>query len=140
MLLLWQHKASCAKTSSSVNHPTHKIVSNVKIYGFIASSLMDAGSSDCYINRKFVEKHSLNVVNCCGSVTLAETSVRMPIRDQCLVNLQVKENQSRNAAFNVLNNLSTDVKPLVDNKYGTWSFTPLVGLLVTRAGCLETHF
>ena len=35
--------------------------------------------------------------------------MRIPIRGQCLVNLQVKENRYRNAAFNVLNNLSTDV-------------------------------
>ena len=44
-----------------------------------------------------------------GEVALAETSVRMPVFGQCIVNLYVEGNQYNNVAFNVLNNFSTDV-------------------------------
>ena len=68
-----------------------KAVSNVKINGLKATSLMDTGSSDCYINRSFAEKHSLAVQNFAGEVTLAETSVRMPVFGQCIVNLYMSK-------------------------------------------------
>ena len=45
---------------------------------------MDTGSSDCYIDRRFADKHTLNLRRAVGEVTLAETSVRMPIRGQCI--------------------------------------------------------
>ena len=71
---------------------------------------MDTGSSDCYINRSFAEKHSLVIQNFAGEVTLAETSVHMPVFGQCFVNLYAEGTEYNNVAFNVLNNLSTDVK------------------------------
>ena len=52
---------------------------------------MDTGSSDYYINRSFAEKHSLVIQNFAGEVTLAETSVCMPVFGQCFVNSDLKQ-------------------------------------------------
>ena len=38
-----------------------RVLCNVKINGILAFSLMDTGSSDWFINRKFVVKHSLPI-------------------------------------------------------------------------------
>ena len=92
-----------------VNHRTLKAVRDLKINGLKAKALMNTGSFDCYINRNFAEKHSLVIQNFAGEVTLAETLVRMPVFGQCFVNLYAKGNEYNNVAFNVLNNLSTDV-------------------------------
>jgi len=70
---------------------------------------MDTGSSDCYIDRRFADKHSLNIRRAVGEVTLAETSVRMPIRGQCITHLLVENNEYSDVTFNVLGNLATDV-------------------------------
>ena len=60
---------------------------------------MDTGSSDCYIDRRFAD----------GKVTLAETSVHMPIRGQCITHLLVENNEYSDVTFNVLDNLATNV-------------------------------
>ena len=103
------NRTSLAGTSASINHRTLKALSNVKINGLKAKALMATGSCDCYINHSSAEKLSLVIQNFAGEVTLAETSVRMPVFGQCFVNLYVEGNEYNNVAFNVLNNLSTDV-------------------------------
>ena len=69
-----------------------RVLCNVKINGIVARSLMDTGSSDCYMDRRFADKHSLNVRRAV-EVTLAETSVRMPIRGQSITHLLVENNE-----------------------------------------------
>ena len=95
--------------ASSKTENTTGALSYVKINGVTATSLMDTGSSDCFVDREFANKNSFTVQNCAGQVTLAETSVKMPILGRCLVDLRVKNNEYKNVPFNVLNNLSTDV-------------------------------
>jgi len=70
---------------------------------------MDTESSDCYIDRRFADKHSLNIRRAVGEVTLAETSVLMPIRGQCITHLLVENNKYRDVTFHVLDNLATEV-------------------------------
>ena len=67
-------------------------------------SLMDTGSSDCYIDKHFADTHCFDIKPISGEVTLAETSVRMPISGQCTATLVVKGNNYTNVVFNVLNN------------------------------------
>jgi len=61
---------------------------------------MGTGSSDCYIDRRFADKHSLSIRRAVGEVTLAETSVRMPIRGQCITHLLVENNEYSDVTFN----------------------------------------
>ena len=60
---------------------------------------MDTGLSDCYSDRKFVEKNSFPVQNYMGEVTLAETLIKMPNTGRCLVNLKVKNYVYENILF-----------------------------------------
>jgi len=85
------------------------VLCNVKINGIVAKSLLDTGSSDCCTDRRFADKHSLNIRRAVGEVTLAETSVRMPIRDQCITHLLVENNEYSDVTLNVLDNITTDV-------------------------------
>ena len=96
-----------ATLSSSETSNNIRVLCNVKIKGVVAKSLMDTGSFDCYIDRRFANKHSLNIRRAVGEVTLAETSVRMPIRGQCITHWL--NNEYSDVAFNVLDNLATDV-------------------------------
>jgi len=82
-----------ATLSASETSNNTQVLCNVKINGIVAKSLMDTGSSDCYIDRRFADKHSLNIRRAVGEVTLAETSVRMPVRGQCITHLLVKNNE-----------------------------------------------
>jgi len=95
--------------SASETSNNTQVLCNVKINGIVAKSLMDTGSSDCYIDRRFADKHSLNIRRAVGEVTLAETSVRMPIRGQCITHQLVENNEYSDVTFNVLDNLATDV-------------------------------
>ena len=61
------------------------------------------------MDKHFAVKHSLRMTETNNEVTLAETSVRMPIHGQCLAKFTVKENVYSDVTFNVLNNLATDV-------------------------------
>ena len=69
---------------------------------------MDTGPSDCYIDRRFADKHSFNNRRAVGEVTLAATSVRMPIRGQCVTHLLVENNEYSDVTLNVLDNLAID--------------------------------
>ena len=80
-----------ATLSASETSNNTRVLCNVKINGIVAKSLMDPGSSDCYIDRRFADKHSLSIRGAVGEVTLAETSVSMPIRGQCITHLLVLE-------------------------------------------------
>ena len=95
---------SASETSSNT-----RVLCNVKIKSIVAKSLMDTGSSDCYIDRRFANKHSFNIRRAVGEVILAETSVRIPIRSQCITYLLVENNEYSDLTFNVLDNLATDV-------------------------------
>jgi len=86
-----------------------QVICNVKINGLVAKSLMDTRPSDCYIDRRFTDKHSFNIHRAIGEVTLAETSVRMPIQGQCVTHLLVENNEYSDVTFNVLDNLATDM-------------------------------
>ena len=56
--------------ASIINHQTMKVVSNIKINGLEAKTSMEAGLSNCYINRSFAKKHSLfRLKNFVGEVT-----------------------------------------------------------------------
>ena len=77
--------------------------------GRVPKSLMDTGSSDCYIDRRFADKHSLDIRRAVGEVTLADTSIRMPIRGQCITHILVENNEYSDVTFNLLDNLATDV-------------------------------
>ena len=86
------HRPKLATLSSSETSNNIRVLCNVKINGVVAKSLMDTGLSDCYIDRRFAGKHSLNIRRAVGEVTLAETSVRMPIRGHCITHLLVENN------------------------------------------------
>ena len=88
-----------ATLSASETSNNTRVLCSVKINSIVAKSLMDTGSSDCYIDRRFAD----------GKVTLAETSVHMPIRGQCITHLLVENNEYSDVTFNVLGNLATDV-------------------------------
>ena len=47
-------------------------------------------------------------------MTVAETSVKMPIQGQCIAKLNIANNEYPNVVFHVLNNLATDV--IIDKK------------------------
>ena len=47
-----------ATLSASETSNNTRVLCNVKINGIVAKSLMDPGSSDCYIDRRFADKHS----------------------------------------------------------------------------------
>jgi len=98
-----------ATLSASEKLNNTRVLCNVKINGIVAKSLMDTGSSDCYIDRRFADKHSLNIRRAVGEVTLAETSVCMPIRGRCITHLLIENNEYSDDTFNVLDNLATDV-------------------------------
>ena len=70
---------------------------------------MDTDSSDCYVDKKFVEKNYFPVQNYMGEATLVETSIKIPITSRCLVNLEIENNEYGNIPFRILNNLSTDI-------------------------------
>ena len=70
---------------------------------------MDTGFSDCYIEKRFAKAHTLKIYDKIGEVTLAETSVKMPIQGQCIAKLSIANNKYPNVVFHVLNNLATDV-------------------------------
>jgi len=98
-----------ATLSASETSNNTRVLCNVKINGIVAKSLMDTGSSDCCIDQRFADKHSLNIRRAVGEVTLAETSVCVPIRGQCITHLLVENNEFSDVTFNVLDNLATDV-------------------------------
>ena len=98
-----------ATLSASETSNNTRVLCNVKINGIVTKSLMDTESSDCYIDRRFADKHSLNIRRAVGEVTLAETSVLMPIRGQCITHLLVENNKYRDVTFHVLDNLATEV-------------------------------
>jgi len=98
--------ATLSTSETSSNTP---LLCNVKMNGIVAKFLKDTGSSNCYIDRRFAEKHSFNIRRAVGEVTLAETSVRVPIRGQCVTHLLVENNEYSDATFNALDNLATDV-------------------------------
>ena len=98
-----------ATVSATATQNSYKVLCDVKINGIKASSLMDTGSSDCYMDKRFAVKHSLRITETNNEVTLTETSVRMPIHVQCLAKSTVTENEYSDVTFNVLNNLATDV-------------------------------
>ena len=70
---------------------------------------MGTGSSDCYIDRRFADKHFFSIRRAVVVVTLAETSVSMPIRGQCITHLLVENHKYSDVTFIVLDNLATDV-------------------------------
>ena len=101
--------ATLAPISASVVENSNKVLFDVKLNSVKARSLMDTGSSDCYIDKRFVKAHTLKIYHKIGDVTLAETSVKMPIQGQCTAKLNNANNEYPNVVFYVLNNLATDV-------------------------------
>ena len=101
--------ATLAPISASVVQNSNKVLFDIKLDGVKARSLMDTGSSDCYINKRFAKAHTLKVYDKIGEVTLAETSVKMLIQGQCIAKLNIANNEYPNVFFHVLNNLATDV-------------------------------
>jgi len=81
-------KLATLSASETLNNT--RVLCSVKTNGIFAKS-MDTGSFDCYIDRRFADKQSLNIRRAVGEVTLAETSVRMPIRGQCITHILVKQ-------------------------------------------------
>ena len=71
-----------AMVSATATQNSDKVLCDVKINGIQASSLMDTGSSDCYMNKKFAVRHSLEIKETNNEFTLAETSVRMDSASQ----------------------------------------------------------
>ena len=102
-------KTTLAPISASVVQNSNKVLFDVKLNGVKARSLMDTGSSDCYIDKRFAKAHTLKIYDKIGEVTLAETSVKMPIQGQCIAKLNIANNEYPNVVFHVLNNLATDV-------------------------------
>ena len=70
---------------------------------------MDTESSECYIDKGFAKAHALKIYDTIGEVNLAETSVKMPIQEQCIAKLNNANNEYPNVVFHVLNNLATDI-------------------------------
>ena len=99
--------ATLAPISASVVQNSNKVLFDVKLNGVKARSLMDIGSSDCYINKRFAKAHTLKIYGNIGEMTLAETSVKMPIEGQCIAELKIANNEYPNVVFHVLNNLAT---------------------------------
>ena len=102
-------KTTFAPISASVVQNSSKVLFDVKLNGVKARSLMDTGSSDCYVDKRFAKAHTLKIYDKIGEVTLAETFVKMPIQGQCIAKLNIANNKYPNVVFHVLNNLATDV-------------------------------
>ena len=81
-----------AIVSASVSHNLLKVLCDVTVDGIPAKSLMGTGSLDCYIDKDFADTHCFGIKPISGEVTLAETSVRMPISGQCTATLVLKGN------------------------------------------------
>ena len=102
-------ESNLATISALAANNSTQVLCEVTLNGISAESLMDTGSSDCYKDKRFAERHSFEISPSLGEVTLAETSVRMPIRGQSTAALTVKGNGYSDVVFNVLNNLATNV-------------------------------
>ena len=85
--------ATLAPLSASVVQNSNKVLLDVKLNGVKPRSLMDTGSSDCYIDKRFAKAHTLKIYDKIGEVTLAETSVKMPIQGQCKAKLNIANNE-----------------------------------------------
>ena len=102
-------ESNLATISASAANNSTQVLCGVTLNGNSAESLMDTGSSDCYIDKRFAERHFFKILPALGEVTLVETSVRMLICGQCTAALTIKGNDYSDVVFNVLNNLATDV-------------------------------
>ena len=101
--------ATLAPISASIVENSNEVLFDLKLNGVKARSLMDTGSSDCCIDKRFAKAHTLKIYDKIGEVALAETSVKMPIQGQCIAKLNIANNEYPNVVFHVLNNLATDV-------------------------------
>ena len=63
--------ATLAPISASVVQNSDKVLFDVELNGVKARSLMDTGSSDSYIDKRFAKAHTLKIYRKIGEVTLA---------------------------------------------------------------------
>ena len=103
---IWE--SNLATISASAANNSTQVLCDEILNDVSAKSLMNTGSSDCYIDKRFAERHSFKSSPAVAEVTLAETSERMSIRGQCTAALTVKGNDYSDVLYNVSNNLATD--------------------------------
>ncbi|XP_063216425.1 uncharacterized protein LOC134527570 [Bacillus rossius redtenbacheri] len=102
-------KPTSSKTSAASPTSLSKTIVKLKVNGFPAEGLIDTGSSESYINDGFVSKHKLKQYPTSSEVAMASSSLAMPIKAYCSVDLQISDNIYRKTKLNVLNNCCADV-------------------------------
>lgn len=96
---------------ASTNHPLSlsKSLVNVKINNMHATSLIDTGSSDSYLNYTFAKERKFNIHPSTGKVSMASVSLSSSINGYCYIDLEILGNVYTNFKVSLLPKLCTDL-------------------------------
>ncbi|KAJ8865578.1 hypothetical protein PR048_033098 [Dryococelus australis] len=86
------------------------MVVDENLNGYKAYGLMDTGSSASFNNEDTIPKLKVPVLACKGEkVSMASTSLRLSVKDQCIITLCLQGNEYKDITVSILPDLCSDI-------------------------------